>query len=150
MPSEPSHTGDAAQALAAHLELIGHDMQRWLALFADDAVVEFPYAASLGRSGRLAGKAAIDAYFRGTPETFRGLTFCDLRRFPGSDPELAVAEVHGSAVIGTTGARYEQDYVMLLRTRGGKIVWYREYWNPLPAIAAFGGIDGLPAAQVQS
>jgi ketosteroid isomerase-like protein len=39
---------------------------------------------------------------------------------------------------------------MLLRTRNGKIVWYREYWNPLPVIEAFGGIDGLPAAQVQS
>lgn len=125
-------------------------MPRWLALFADDAVVEFPYAASLGRSGRLDGKAAIDAYFRGTPGSFRDLTFRDLRRFPGTDPDLAVAEVHGSAVIGPTNRRYEQDYVMLLRTRNGKIVWYREYWNPLPAIEAFGGIDGLPTAQVQS
>ena len=150
MHTDTPDSGGAASALAAHLELIGHDMQRWLALFADDAVVEFPYAASLGRPGRLDGKAAIDAFFRGTPGTFRDLTFRDLRSFPGTDPDFAVAEVHGSAIIGAMNRRYEQDYVMLLRTRAGKIVWYREYWNPIPAIEAFGGIDGLPTGQVQS
>lgn len=142
--------GPAERALTAHLELIGHDMPRWLDLFADDAVVEFPYAASVGQNGRLVGKAAIDAYFGGAPGVFRDLEFRDLRRFPSADPDLAIAEVHGSAIIGPTGKPYEQDYVMLLRTRAGKIVLYREYWDPLPAIAAFGGVDKLPRVQVQS
>lgn len=136
---------DAARALAAHLELIGHDMARWLELFAADAVVEFPYAASVGTPARLEGKTAIDAYFRGAPGTFRDLAFRDVRRFESADPDLAIAEVHGSAIIGPTGRAYEQDYVMVMRTKNGKIVSYREYWNPLPAIEAFGGLEALSA-----
>ena len=128
--------GDADRALDAHLEHITRDMDRWIALFADDAVVEFPYAPSLGRAHRLVGKAAIDGYFRGTPGVFRDLEFSGLRRFPGADPEVAIAEVHGSAILAPTGKRYEQDYVMVVRTRAGEIVEYREYWNPLPFLRA--------------
>ena len=133
MLTSPVHPGDASSALAAHLDLIGRDITAWLELFEDDAVVEFPYAASLGLSPRLGGKAAIEQYFRGTPGTFRELRFRDLRQLPSSDPELAFAEVHGSARIGPTGKPYEQDYVMLLRTRHGRIAHYAEYWNPVPA-----------------
>ena len=82
------------------------------------------------------GKAAIDGYFRGTPGTFRELEFSGLRRFPSADPELAIAEVHGSAILAATGKRYEQDYVMFVRTRAGEIVEYREYWDPLPFVRA--------------
>jgi len=32
-----------AQVFAAHLELIGKDIQAWTDLLAEDAVVEFPY-----------------------------------------------------------------------------------------------------------
>ncbi len=138
MQAETNH-GAAARALDAHLELIATDVPRWLELFADDAVVEFPYAEGLGRAGRLVGKAAIAAYFTGTPGVFRELRFRDLRRFASADPEVAIAEVHGSAIIGPTGRAYEQDYVMVLRTRAGKIVAYREYWNPVTALAAFAG-----------
>ncbi len=136
----------AAEAMALHLELVGHDMERWIGLFAEDAVVEFPYAGSVGRSGRLAGKAAIDGYFRGTPGTFRELRFSDLRLHACVDPELAIAEVHGSAIVGPMGRRYEQDYVMVLRTRGGAIVSYREYWDPTPVLAAFEG--AVPGVEV--
>lgn len=128
---------EAERALDDHLRFICHDMDRWIDLFTDDAVVEFPYAASLGREGRFVGKPAIDAYFRGTPGLFRELRFRDLRRHAGADPHMVCAEVHGSALIGPAGAPYEQDYVMILRTRDGKISHYREYWNPLPVIAAF-------------
>jgi uncharacterized protein len=137
-------SGEASGLLAAHLDLIGRDIAGWLELFEADAIVEFPYAASLGLSRRLEGKAAIEQYFRGTPGTFRELKFRDLRLVPSSDPELAFAEVHGSALVGPTGEPYEQDYVMLLRTRRGRIIHYTEYWNPVPAIVAFGGSVQAP------
>ncbi len=130
-------SGPAVRALEAHLDLVARDIARWLELFADDAVVEMPYAPSIARTGRFVGKPAIDAYFRGTPGTFRDLVFRDLRVHAGADPELALAEVHGSARIGPEGRPYEQDYVMIVRTRGGQIVEYREYWNPVPVLAAF-------------
>ena len=142
--TSPVHR-DAAQALDEHLEHIGHDMQRWIELFADDAVVEFPYAPP-GLPGRFEGKEAIDHYFRATPEKFLGLSFRDVRRYPTTDPDVALAEAHGSATIASTGKRYEQDYVMVLRTRHGRIVLYREYWNIAAVLEAFGGTEALGRA----
>ncbi|PCC73545.1 Ketosteroid isomerase-related protein [Nannocystis exedens] len=120
----------AAAALAAHLERIARDIERWLQLFADDAVVEFPYALRLGLPPRLVGKPAIAAYFRRTPGVFRDLRFSDLRVYPTTDPDVLVAEVHGSATLAPTGEAYEQDYVMVLQCKDGRIVRYREYWDP--------------------
>jgi uncharacterized protein len=126
----------AAQLLAAHLERLPVDPASWLELFAEDALVEFPYAASLGAPGRFEGRDAIRHYFFTALENFRGLTFSNARLYPGADPAFALAEVHGSATIASTGKSYEQDYVMVIEARGGRIARYREYWNPLPAIEA--------------
>jgi ketosteroid isomerase-like protein len=140
----PDRPHDAASALAAHLDLITRDIERWLALFADDAIVEFPYAASFAMPTRLTGRSEIRAHFARTPDLFRELRFRDLR-LHAIAPHLAFAEVHGSATIATTGRAYEQDYVMLLEWRGGAIVRYREYWDATVAMRAFGGDDQVRA-----
>ncbi|HZH13257.1 MAG TPA: nuclear transport factor 2 family protein [Archangium sp.] len=137
---------DAASLLDAHLELIGTDIERWLGLFAEDAVVEFPYAAGLGLPERLEGREAIRRYFADTPKHFQGLVFTQVRRYRTSEPDVALAEAHGSATIAATGNGYEQDYVMLVRTRDGRISLYREYWNPIPGLKAFGGEQNLRKA----
>jgi len=129
--------------LDAHLEFISTDIERWLELFAEDAVVEFPYANSLGLPERLEGREAIRGYFAGTPKSFLGLTFRNLRRYITTDPEMVIAEVHGSATIASTGRPYEQDYIMMLKTKEGRISLYREYWDPIPGLRAFGGEEAL-------
>lgn len=137
---------NATEALTAHLARIASDIERWLELFTDDAIVEFPYAASVGVSPRLVGKPAIADYFSRTPAVFLGLTFRDLRIHATADPQVALAEVHGSAVIATTQRRYEQDYVMVVECREGRIVRYREYWDVAAAMAAMGGPEAAKAA----
>lgn len=139
------HATPAVTALRAHLEWIARDIERWLALFADDAVVEFPYAPSLGQARALVGKRAIADYFRRTPAVFRGLSFRDLRVHATTSPDVAVAEVHGSATLAPGGQAYEQDYVLIVEQRGGEIVRYREYWDPAVVLAAFGGRAALGA-----
>ncbi|MBM7117245.1 nuclear transport factor 2 family protein [Archangium primigenium] len=139
----PPSPHDAGALLDAHLALIGTDIERWLALFAEDAVVEFPYARSLGVPERLEGIAAIRGYFAQTPKHFLGLAFTNVRRYLTTDPELAIAEVHGTATIATTGKPYAQDYVFFVKTRQGRISLYREYWDPLPGLEAFGGPQNL-------
>jgi uncharacterized protein len=117
----------------AHLALIGTDVERWLTLFTGDAVVEFPYAPALGMPARLEGLEAIRAYFVPITQRFQGLTFTDVRRYPGQDPDTGWMEVHGTATLQPGNLHYEQDYVMRMRVREGRIVHYREYWNPLAA-----------------
>ncbi|WP_404369575.1 nuclear transport factor 2 family protein [Corallococcus coralloides] len=128
------HTSpDLSRLMDAHLALIATDVERWLALFADDAVVEFPYAPSLGRPSRLEGIEAIRAYFAPITKHFQGLTFTDVRRYPGVDSTTGWLEVHGAATLHPGNIPYEQDYVMRVQVRDGRIVHYREYWNPLAA-----------------
>lgn len=129
---------NASQLLHAHLERITVDLEQWLDLFADDAVIEFPYAASLGTPARLDGKDAIRAYFREIVPTMENLVFSDGRHHPAHDPDVAWLEVHGAAQISSTGRRYEQDYVMFGRAREGRLVLYREYWDPCVAARAMG------------
>ncbi|RYE92046.1 MAG: nuclear transport factor 2 family protein [Myxococcales bacterium] len=152
--TEPHRPGSprprtALAALEAHLDLITRDIAAWLDLFADDAIVEFPYSAGLGVPGRLAGKEAIRGYFAGTPHVFVGLTMSDARLRATEDPDVAVGEAHGSATIATTGRAYEQEYVFVLTFREGLIRHYREYWNPVVALEAMGGQEGLAALEAR-
>lgn len=141
---------NASMALDEHLTLIRTDIAAWFDLFADDAVVEFPYASSLGLFSSLEGIEAIRRYFADTPERFRELSFAGLRRYVTTDPDVVLAEFHGSALIGSTGLRYEQDYIAVLKTREGKIVLYREFWDPQRVLEAFGGEENLRRAVVGS
>ncbi len=143
MNHPPPSATTAERAVRDLVRLIETDVEGWLARFADDAVVEFPYAASVARPARLEGKAAIAGYFRAAITMFQHLRFCDLRVVAGLDPDVAVLEARGSATIVATGRRYDQDYVVFVRTRDGLVVSYREYWNPLPGLEAFGR-EGLP------
>lgn len=125
------------------MALIGKDIPAWVNLFAEDAVVEFPYASTLGSPERLEGKSAIYNYMKDVPAQMQNLIFTNVREYQTSNPNLLLAEVHGEAVIVATGRHYQQDYVMRLETKHRKIVHYREYWNPIPAIDAWGGTQNL-------
>lgn len=125
----------AADVVEESLRLIGTDIEGWLALFADDAVVEFPYAKGRNVPERFDGKPAIATYYREVIKLFSDLRFRDIRIIAGADPELAVAEAHGTAFLPHAGKTYEQDYVMVLRVKDGKAIHYREYWNPTAADA---------------
>ena len=100
------------------------------ALLAEDAVVEFPYAPSAGRPGRVEGREAIVRHFAWVMSNvgFRNFALSNMRAHPGADPETAWFEFHGTADL-PGGKHYEQDYVVSLRARDGKVIHYREYWN---------------------
>jgi ketosteroid isomerase-like protein len=141
MQPVPNQERQTAEAFAAHLALVGKDVQAWVDLFAENAIVEFPYASTT--PGRLEGKEAIYNYMKDVPAQMQDLVFTNVRIYPTSNPNVLFAEVHGEAVIVSTGHHYQQDYVMRLETKEGKIIHYREYWNPIPALEAWGGTQNL-------
>jgi ketosteroid isomerase-like protein len=126
-----------AQAFAAHLALVGKDIQAWVDLFAENAVLEFPYASALNLPERFEGKPAIYNYIKNALAQMQNLVFTNIRTYPTSNPNVLFAEVHGEAVIVATDRHYQQDYVMRLETKDGKIIHYREYWNPIPILDTF-------------
>ena len=126
--------------------LLDKDMDGWVALVADDALFEFPYAPD-GFPSKLEGKEAVAAYMRGYPGSIDlrevvGLEIHELR-----DGDTVVAEWRGTGRIVATGAAYEMPYVAVVTVEDGRITAYRDYWNPLaipgsPADAAF--FDAVP------
>ncbi|QDL10457.1 nuclear transport factor 2 family protein [Brasilonema octagenarum UFV-E1] len=140
---ETKEQSTAAEVFADSLALITKDIQAWVELFAENAVVEFPYASALGSPQRLEGKPAIYNYMKDALAQMQNLVFTNIRAYPTSNPNVLFAEVHGKAIIVATGRHYQQDYVMRLETKDGKIIHYREYWNPVPVLDAFGSTQNL-------
>lgn len=125
----------ALQLLQRHLAIgIVNDLEAWYALFDEDAVLEFPYAIGTPIPARLDGKAAIREHIDKVARLFGRFAF-DAPRFHATGRDLASCEVHGVSTIAATGATYEQNFVMIVEARDGRIVRYREYWSPIVAMA---------------
>jgi ketosteroid isomerase-like protein len=127
----------AFELLQRHISTVTRDPAAWYALFAEDAVIEFPYAAGTALTPSLSGIAAIREHFGSVGSVFGVFTMSAPLLYATTDPDVALAEVHGSSILVKTGAPYEQDYVMVVRATAGRIVRYREYWNPLLGLLAF-------------
>jgi uncharacterized protein len=126
----------ASDLLKQHITTLVDDNPQWQTLIADDILWELAYAPALGHPARLSGRAEVvrhATWFVGAVENFR---FFDLKVYPFADPEAAVAEVKGEGLIKSTGRTYRQDYVVFLRSTGGKIAFLREYFDPVRAAKA--------------
>ncbi|MBW0447128.1 phenazine biosynthesis protein [bacterium M00.F.Ca.ET.228.01.1.1] len=135
----------ASDLLQQHLQLLVDDNAAWQKLIADDVVWELPYAAGIGHPTRLTGREEVfrhASWFVGALADFR---FFDLRLLPGANPEQAVAQVRAEGLIKPTGRIYQQEYVVFLGAREGKIAHLREYFDPVQAAkaldAAIVGLD---------
>ncbi len=114
--------------------------EEWIELWADDGVLEFPYAPA-GRSSIYTGKDQILAYMQplGGRMQMDSLDYFDLH--PMADPNVVCFEMGFTGHIVETGAAYEQKYISIVHIADGKITRYREYWNPIVSMDANGGRD---------
>ncbi|MEV6713430.1 nuclear transport factor 2 family protein [Lentzea sp. NPDC051208] len=112
--------------------LLDKDMIGFAGLWAEDGVAEFPFAPP-GWPTRLEGRAAVEDYVRDYPKML------DIRSFPrqvvhqSTDPDVVIAEFEAEGVVVATGKPYRASYIVVVTTRDGEIVSYRDYWNPLLA-----------------
>jgi ketosteroid isomerase-like protein len=118
--------------------LLDKDMAGFVALFADDAVMEFPFAPP-GQPTRVTGRAALEGYLLHYPELLdvREVTISALH--VTEDPEVVVAEIDAAGFVVATGRPYELRYIAVVTVRNGLIAYYRDYWNPLVAQELLGG-----------
>jgi hypothetical protein len=112
-------------------------------LFAEDVVFEFPYAPE-GLARRLDGRARFAAHLA---------QLGPLLEFDSFD--LDASHVCGDVVVleftcrgrsVRTGAAYDQTYISVVTLRDGRIARYRDYWNPMIALAALGGAEALASS----
>lgn len=110
-------------------------------LYADDAVVEIPFAVP---PTRLEGRDAIDTHFAAAAARPLMLEVRDIVVHETSDPEVVIAEfTYDVTVAGRTCAAAN---IQVVRVRDGKIVASRDYHDHLRLAHVAGRLPDLVAA----
>ncbi|GGZ73607.1 nuclear transport factor 2 family protein [Streptomyces bluensis] len=113
--------------------LLDKDIPAWVGLWAEDGLMEFPFAPD-GWPRRLEGKEAIAAYMRPYPDHIDLHDFPDLRIHPTTDPETIVVEMRGVGRLVQTDSPFDMTYIAVVTVQDGLITSYRDYWNPLAVL----------------
>jgi uncharacterized protein len=136
MTTPQIHT-DAEQLLFGALDALKNgDGRPWSEMFHDDGVMEFPYALP-GGPARLDGKAAIAAYIQPYPERIAIRKIDVLAVYHSA--ETMIVEFANDSMVLATGLQVRMKYVSVITLAEGKVLLYRDYWNPLVALQAMGG-----------
>lgn len=105
-------------------------------LYAEDAVVEYPFALPSGPA-RLAGRSAIRRYFAAVARLPLELKAHHVVVHETKDPEVVIAEYDYDGLVTTTGRSFQVSNIQVSRVRDGHIVTSRDYHNhPVLADAA--------------
>ncbi|ASB89452.1 nuclear transport factor 2 family protein [Bacillus sonorensis] len=129
--------------------MLEKDMKKWIELWDDQAVFEFPYAPA-GFPEKIEGKSAIYDYIKDFPEKIDIVRFTPPVIYQIPDSNTAIAEFECEGTVISMGLPYKQKYISVIKTKDGKIVHYKDYWNPLTVIEAFGGQPESFLAPVQN
>ncbi|MFI7323536.1 nuclear transport factor 2 family protein [Streptomyces rubiginosohelvolus] len=110
--------------------LLDKDIPAWVALWAEDGVMEFPFAPD-GWPRRLEGKEAVAVYMRHYPDHIDLHDFPELRIHQTTDPRTIVVEMRGVGRLVGSDAPFDMTYIAVVTVRDGHFTSYRDYWNPL-------------------
>lgn len=124
-------TPTPAEVLQHGLDLLlAKDMPGFIGLYADDAVMEFPFAPP-GAPRRLDGRQQVHDYLIDYPASIDIHEISDVNLMPTTDPEVLVAEFTARGLMVASGTPYQARYIAVLTIRDGLIRHYRDYWNPM-------------------
>jgi hypothetical protein len=128
----------AKELLLDYLKNVGSpDVQ--IELFADAAVFELPYLASLGLPARWEGRESLYNFLSNLPKTFPGFKFKNIQIHIDT-PDQVFGEYEATAVIASNGREYAQHYMGRVVAEKGKIKLIREALNMLPVIRDVRGV----------
>lgn len=109
--------------------------KNFIELMSEEFVMEFPYARP-GMPTRVEGRAAVLAHLMKVGEGLTVDSRSDVVVHETTDPEVVIIEFNGHGRALKTGEPYENRYVSIIRARGGKIVHFKDYWNPIQGLKA--------------
>ena len=125
--------------------LLKHDMTGFAWLWAEDGVLEFPFAGP-GYPARVEGRDAVRAYLRDYPDRLDVREITAKTVHETADPAVVVVELTVAGIAVATRKPYELSYIGVITVENGEIRHYRDYWSPLAAAEVLGGADKLTAA----
>jgi uncharacterized protein len=104
-------------------------------LMSDDFVMEFPYARP-GMPTKVEGKAAVLTHLVKVGAGVTVDSTSNLVVHETMDPEVVILEFDGHGRALKTGEAYEQRYISVIRARGGRMIHFKDYWNPIQGLKA--------------
>lgn len=107
--------------------------EAWEGKASDDVVMRLPFAPP-GVAAETRGFEAVRGMLSHHWPTKKSFAWRDVAIRATEDPALFVTTAR-SEVILASGEPYANDYIMLTRVRGGRVVEHTEYFNPLPIMA---------------
>lgn len=111
------------------------DMERFFALWHDDAQQAMPFAPE-GFPHRLDGIGAIRRQYGGLPDAYTGMEFPRTLHLL-VEPGWVLAEYSGTIML-KAGGEYNNTYIGLFEIKDGRIWRFHEYFNPIVLQQAFG------------
>ncbi len=110
-------------------------LESFVDMMADDFVMEFPFARP-GMQTRIEGKNAVLTYLMTVGQGVSVDSVSHVVAHDTADPDVVIVEFDGHGRAIKTGEPYEQRYISVIRTRDGRIVHYKDYWNPIQGLKA--------------
>jgi ketosteroid isomerase-like protein len=127
--------------------LTKRDAAAAIALLHDDAVLEMPYPLASGENKYGTHKMwgePLRIYVKGIVERNSKIAFDNVVWYE-TDRDTVILEANGDLVRSKDGLRYQNKYLILFETRDGKVITWREYFNPVVAARTFGiPLESLP------
>ena len=132
------------QTLGEHLE---PGAKTFVQMFAEDGVMEFPYALPSPR--RVEGREALAAHLEFLAGRVEFLSVSDVVKHETGDPEVFIIEFSGFGRSVATGEPFEQRYISVIRVRDGHIVHYKDYWNPIAVLRTMRGREFVESLAIR-
>jgi len=107
----------------------------FIAMMSEDFVMEFPYARP-GMQPRIEGREAVVAYLMTVAGNVSVDTVDNVVVHETGDPEVVIVEFEAHGRAPKVDEPYDQRYISVIRTRGGRMIHYKDYWNPLQGLKA--------------
>ncbi|MFJ8494042.1 nuclear transport factor 2 family protein [Streptomyces sp. NPDC094038] len=120
------------------LIFLAKDIKAWADQCDENVVVESPFTPE-GSPAPLEGRTAVREYLKGYPDLGDVHRITSLTVPAADAPDTAVADRSVTGEVPAGGNPYEMSYATFVTFRDGKIVRYREFWNPLAFLRALGG-----------
>jgi ketosteroid isomerase-like protein len=106
-------------------------------LFADDAVMELPFAPGK-MTRRYDGKAAIAGFQQFARDAFSEFSMTVEAIHETSDPNIVVAEHRSNAVVAENGRPYRNHYITFFTfDADGRVARWREFYDAGVVVRAF-------------
>ena len=114
--------------------LATRDVDQVMPLWNEDGVMEFPFVPE-GSPNTFKGAEAIRSTLANAFVQRTKMAFFDVRTYQAFDPDLAFVEFKGDMTL-QSGAPYNNSYIAKVVARDGKLVHFKEFFNPLVDLAA--------------